>query len=334
MVHEFWNTQPQHGGDVKTLEASDQPVEVPEGFAWSTCQTHELKNLLSAHYLTDETSSMEYSKDLIEWILHGDPYWNIALRKGGKLVGFIAARPNTIRIEGQRVSAVEITFLCVSKRLRDKRLAPLLIREVTRRAVLRGIHQAVYTAEVELPSPVASTYYWHRLLNVQNLLKSGFYETDRPKSRMFEVQGTSTLRRATQDDAGQILNILNAEAHSLRLCRNIDEDYVQRLLSLPHVFVGDGKFVCLYEIGYKGSNGVTNRQGYVLHAVGGGALRDATVLAKNAGFDVLNCLDSPFNEDELREERFIRGVGALHYYLYNWKLERPLKNSELGFVLQ
>jgi glycylpeptide N-tetradecanoyltransferase len=331
MVHEFWDTQPV-GKDAVTLDV-EPSIELPEGFEWSTCQTHELRNLLSAHYLSDEVSSMDYSKDLIEWVLHADPYWNIALRKGGKLVGFIAARPSVMRVEGCRRDLVEITFLCVSKRLRDKRLAPLLIREVTRRSVCRGIHQAIYTAEHELPYPVASTYYWHRLLNVPNLIKSGFYETDRPNARMFEVRGTSALHRATEDDAQDILNILKAEEGSLRLCRSVDEDYVQRLLRLPHVFTGEGKFVCLYEVGYKQNGGSSNRQGYVLHAVGQGALQDATILAKNAGFDVLNCLDAPFTDDELREHKFLRGVGALHYYLYNWKLDRPLKNSELGFVL-
>jgi len=330
MVHEFWDTQPV-GKDAVTLDAGDAPIELPEGFEWSTCQTHELRNLLSAHYLSDEVSSMDYSKNIIEWVLHADPYWNIALRKGGKLVGFIAARPSVMRVEGCRRDVVEITFLCVSRRLRDKRLAPLLIREVTRRAVLRGIHQAIYTAEHELPHPVASTYYWHRLLNVPNLIKSGFYETDRPNARVFDVRGTSVLHRATQDDAADILNILRAEANSLRLCRDVDEDYVQHLLRLPHVFTGEGKVVCLYEVGHR-QRGVTNRQAYVLHAVGQGALQDAIILAKNAGFDVLNCLDAPFTEKELRERRFIRAEGALHYYLYNWK-SSPLKNTELGFVL-
>jgi glycylpeptide N-tetradecanoyltransferase len=332
MVHEFWDTQPM--GKEVTRDVTDTPIELPEGFEWSTCQTHELRNLLSAHYLADDESTMDYSKDLIEWVLHVDPYWSIALRKGGKLVGFIAGRPSHVRCDGERVSTIEVTFLCVSKKLRGHRLAPSLIRELDRRAGRRGVYQAIFTAVSELPCPVVSTYYWHRLLNVPNLIKSGFYQTNRPNAHMFDVHGTSMLHRATQDDAEDVLNILRAETQSLRLCRDVDEDYVQRLLRLPHVFVGEGKFVCLYEVGYKASNGVTNRQAYVFHAVGEGALRDATILAKNAGFDVLNCLDAPFTDDELRERAFIRGVGALHYYLYNWKLDHPLKNSELGFVLQ
>lgn len=51
---------------------------------------------------------------------------------------------------------VEINFLCVHKKLRSKRVAPVLIREITRRVHLKGIFQAVYTAGVVLPKPVST----------------------------------------------------------------------------------------------------------------------------------------------------------------------------------
>ncbi len=51
---------------------------------------------------------------------------------------------------------VEINFLCVHKKLRSKRVAPVLIREITRRVNMTGIFQAVYTAGVVLPKPVST----------------------------------------------------------------------------------------------------------------------------------------------------------------------------------
>ena len=51
---------------------------------------------------------------------------------------------------------VEINFLCVHKKLRSKRVAPVLIKEITRRVHQQGLFQAVYTAGVVLPKPVAS----------------------------------------------------------------------------------------------------------------------------------------------------------------------------------
>ena len=57
------------------------------------------------------------------------------------------------------VQMVEINFLCVHKKLRSKRVAPVLIREITRRVNLEGIFQAVYTAGVVLPKPVGTCRY-------------------------------------------------------------------------------------------------------------------------------------------------------------------------------
>ncbi len=92
---------------------------------------------------------------------------------------------------------VEINFLCVHKKLRLKRMAPVLIKEITRRVNLEGIFQAVYTAGVVLPGIVSKcryvyhlfsmihmyTYhfnrYWHRSLNVKKLIAVKFSHLSR-----------------------------------------------------------------------------------------------------------------------------------------------------------
>ena len=48
--------------------------------------------------------------------------------KSRKLVGFISAVPASISIYKKVVKMVEINFLCVHKKLRSKRGAPVLIR--------------------------------------------------------------------------------------------------------------------------------------------------------------------------------------------------------------
>ncbi|MBM6386408.1 MAG: hypothetical protein JSY10_20840 [Paenibacillus sp.] len=50
----------------------------------------------------------------------------------------------------------EINFLCVHKKLRSKRLAPVLIKEITRRSHVEGIFQAAYTAGVVIPKPIST----------------------------------------------------------------------------------------------------------------------------------------------------------------------------------
>lgn len=43
----------------------------------------------------------------------------------------------------KKKNLVEINFLCVHKKLRAKRLAPVLIREITRRVNITGIFQVL-----------------------------------------------------------------------------------------------------------------------------------------------------------------------------------------------
>lgn len=74
---------------------------------------------------------------------------------------------------------VEINFLCVHKKLRSKRMAPVLIREITRRVNLEGIFQATYTAGVLLPKPIAACRYWHRSLNPKKLVDIQFSQMPR-----------------------------------------------------------------------------------------------------------------------------------------------------------
>jgi glycylpeptide N-tetradecanoyltransferase len=77
----------------------------------------------------------------------------------------------------------EINFLCVNKKLRSNRLAPVLIKEITRRVNRENIWQAVYTAGVVVPTPLTKARYFHRSLNPIKLIdviilnKNLFYES-------------------------------------------------------------------------------------------------------------------------------------------------------------
>ena len=53
--------------------------------------------------------------------------------KKKKLFGMITGIPVSMVLNGQHVETAEINFLYVHKSLRAKRLAPVLIKEITRR---------------------------------------------------------------------------------------------------------------------------------------------------------------------------------------------------------
>lgn len=102
--------------------------------------------------------------------------WHVGVRasKSRKLVAAIFGVPTEARVRGQKLKVTEINFLCIHKKLRSKRLAPVLIKEITRRCYLNGIYQAIYTAGVVLPTPVSSCRYYHRPLDWLKLYEVGF----------------------------------------------------------------------------------------------------------------------------------------------------------------
>lgn len=61
-----------------------------------------------------------------------------------------------LNVPGREKRMVQVKFLCVHKKLRLKRMTPVLIRELTRRINQQGLYQAVYTTAVVLPTPLSS----------------------------------------------------------------------------------------------------------------------------------------------------------------------------------
>ena len=147
--------------DLSREEVRQEPFSLPAGFQWDTLHLDdplvlkELYVLLNENYVEDDDNMFrfDYSPEFLAWALKPPGFlkeWHCGVRvsKSNKLVGFISAVPAHIRIYEKTKQIVEINFLCVHKKLRAKRLAPVLIKEITRRVNITGIFQV--TCEVEI----------------------------------------------------------------------------------------------------------------------------------------------------------------------------------------
>lgn len=207
--HKFWKTQPvvQPGDhpslaegpihpDLPPEQVRGTPYPLPADFVWDTidmdddAQLLEVYELLTANYVEDDESTMrfKYSAEFLHWALRHPGYnktWHVGVRVAStkKLVAFIAGIPQELRVRDTARQTTEINFLCVHKKLRSKRLAPVLIKEVTRRCNLSGIFQAIYTVGSVLPTPVSCTRYYHRTLDASKLLDIGFSAVPEGMSR-------------------------------------------------------------------------------------------------------------------------------------------------------
>lgn len=197
--YKFWQTQPvprfdEQGnvteGPIKIIDSeqvSKEPDPLLGGFEWTTLdltdekELQELWDLLTNHYVEDDNAMfrLRYTQSFLHWALMSPGWkniWHVGVRatKSRKLVASICGVPAEIRVRNQMLKVAEINFLCIHKKLRSKRLAPVLIKEITRRCYLNGIYQAIYTAGVILPKPVSSCRYYHRPLDWVKLYEVGF----------------------------------------------------------------------------------------------------------------------------------------------------------------
>ena len=166
--------------------------------------------------------------------------WHIGIRAttSRKLVAFISAVPITLRVRSRDVKCAEVNFLCVHKKLRSKRLAPLLIREVTRRIHLVGIWQAIYTAGTFLPTPVSTCRYYHRSLDWGKLNDVGFsplpHGSTRPrqiaKYKLPTSTSTAGLRAMTSKDVPASLKLLKRYLDKTLMAQQFDEEEIQHWL--------------------------------------------------------------------------------------------------------
>ena len=178
LKHQFWCTQPVPSTTKEMPHAFSQtsviqtvastpirttPLDLPPDLEWSDVdvnnpsQIQEVHDLLAQHYVEDSDAwfRFDYSSDSLRWAtqLPGTyPEWTVCIRTKEKqvMVGFISAVPQLVVVHGQEIKCVVVDFLCVHKKLRSKRLAPLLISEIRRRVNCRGIFQAIYTGLYEL----------------------------------------------------------------------------------------------------------------------------------------------------------------------------------------
>lgn len=355
-------------------ELRQEPYNMPNGFEWSTVDINDEKerdevyDLLTRNYVEDDdaTFRFDYSPPFLLWALTPPGYtkdFHLGVRssKSGKLMAFITAVPATIRAYEKSISMVEINFLCVHKKLRSKRLAPVLIKEITRRVNLTGVFQAVYTAGVVLPVPVASCRYYHRSLNPKKLVDIGFSRLA-PRmtmARMIKLYklpaetSTPNLRPMTPADVPGAHALLVNYLKKFSLCVEFsEEDFAHWMLPREGVITthvacnNDGDptrvtdLVSFYHLPSTISNNPrhsTLRAAYSYYNVATSVpmydlMKDALTLAMNEDMDVFNALTLMENEDFLKELKFGIGDGELQYYLYNWACPE-MASRDVGIVL-
>ncbi|OAA62250.1 Myristoyl-CoA:protein N-myristoyltransferase [Cordyceps fumosorosea ARSEF 2679] len=386
--YKFWATQPVPRFDEnqavpdgplkiqKVEDISKEPAGLVSGFEWVTIdltsdeEIKEVYELLNGHYVEDDDSTFRfnYSPSILRWAMMApgwDKRYHVGVRasQSRKLVAFISAIPVHLRVRDQVITCSEVNFLCVHKKLRGKRLAPVLIKEVTRISNLEGVWQGLYTAGVVLPRPVSTCQYYHRPLNWQKLYEVGFSYLPHGSKPQYQVrkyavpESTSTKGWRTMR-AGDVAAVVDLQRRYAKkrydIAPELSEAEVAHWL-VPKVepsgeqvvwtYVvegADGKvtdfvsFYCVESSVIKNARHNVLRVAYLfyyatetglaepedraaLKARLNALVGDALIMAKKEKFDVFNALTLMDNALFLDQQKFARGDGQLHYYLFNYR---------------
>eukprot|EP00177_Eucheuma_denticulatum_P002531 GFKZ01004545.1.p1 GENE.GFKZ01004545.1~~GFKZ01004545.1.p1 ORF type:complete len:441 (-),score=69.02 GFKZ01004545.1:1666-2988(-) len=387
--YKFWSTQPVPQMDAeeelealgnrgepierKTLDdVPKKPYNLIDSFEWSEVdvtddsQLEETYRLLNENYVEDGEAMFrfDYSREFLRWALlppGWHPSWHIGVRvkSNKKLVAFISAVPATVCVHDDTIRMVEINFLCVHKKLRAKRLAPVLIREITRRVNLHGIVQAAYTAGALLPRPVSSSRYFHRSLNPKKLIEVGFsrLQPRMTMTRTIKLYGlkadtaTPGVREMRPEDVPAACRLLMEYLSQFEMrVQMTEEEFAHWMLPRKGVIYSyvvenpESKqitdLVSFYSlpssvIKHPVHKTLNAAYAYCTAAVKtpiAELMQDALILARRNNFDVFNALDLARNAEFFRELKFHIGDGELHYYLYNWKC-RPVARGKNSLIL-
>ncbi|KAL1892785.1 glycylpeptide N-tetradecanoyltransferase [Sporothrix stenoceras] len=286
--YKFWQTQPvpkfgeaEAGtgkkkssvaeGPIQTLTVDQVPKERPplvEGFEWDTldltedAQLQEVFDLLSGHFVEDDEAMFRfrYSKSILKWAMMSPGWkkeWHIGVRatQSRKLVAFISAIPLELRVRKNVLHSSEVNFLVVHKKLRSKRLAPILIKEITRLCNVEGVWQALYTAGVVLPKPVSTSRYYHRSLDWQKLYEVGFSPLPANSKPQFQVRKyalpertkTKGLREMVASDVDAVQDLLQRYLQRFDMAMEFTKEEVDHWL-LDKKLPGDEQVVYTYVI--------------------------------------------------------------------------------------
>ena len=259
--------------------------------------------------------------------------------KSHDLVGFIISFPVKIMVNKSLYNSVEVNFLCLEKRFRSVKLAPILISEITRLNNNLEIFNAIFTTGNIISQPFSRARYYHLPLNLEKLKRNEFLNLDFcPQLNFYKNVNqikVSHVESMSNDEIELLVKLTNSYYLS-----NFEVFPVFDVTTFSYLFANNNKFILPF-VGHDLNGELVSfisfyileskvlkyndkiKGAYIFHyfAKDSSYLLDTfnslDSLMNEIGVDVLNCLNIMNNTQLLERSGFQPGDGFLNYYLYN-----------------
>jgi len=381
--HKFWKTQPvpHLTEDINNSEAiekdksiseiKDTPYALPNGFEWSALDlnsqndTNDMIDFLNMYYVedSDNTFRLNYTPEFLIWSLtytsskNDDLIFCARVSETKKMVGLITGVIIDMCIKEKEIKMADIDYLCIHPKLRNKGMASLLIKEVTRRVNKKGYFQAIYGGTRYLPKPICTAKYYHRPIDVKKLIETGFLSLPNDGTldgalKFFSIESmrlTNGFRPLEEKDIDSAFQVLADFLTKYDCYQVFNKDTFTRIFyNNPHVtaFVieKEGEIVDFasyykqnskvlkpdkYEYISEGYLYYTTNNFTTLYSLG----KSLLLMAQMENLDVFNVIDIMDNIEMIDSLRFTHGTGILHYYLFNWKFPETTPSRLAKYIL-
>ncbi|KAM0685269.1 hypothetical protein COBT_003523 [Conglomerata obtusa] len=229
-------------------------------------------------------------------------------------------------------------------------LAPLIIKEITRIANTHGIYQAIFTGGIVLPFKLASTQYFHRILDRRELVKSGFCRSGYDETflgKKYEIHDdfNNLFRPAENNDYFEMFQLFKDESekhdlheemtfekfkYTLETRNNVIYTFVKKENNIISAF---GSFYILDNLAIEKKINLKTAYLYYYTAQNKKELIfELLKYAKKLQCSMFNVINTIEDRQILDELLFCPGDGILNYYLYNWETT-PIDKSGVYFYL-
>jgi len=138
----------------------------------------ELCSFININYIDKSGDTFVYTPDIIKYYIKNSLVISFYFKN--KIIGLIVGRKTLLNIIGKELNSVEVNFLSLIEKYRNKNITPLLISILTKEVVLNyDIGIAYYTLDCDIKCPhYNSKSFYHRFINIKNLFDCKFIKDD------------------------------------------------------------------------------------------------------------------------------------------------------------
>lgn len=390
--YSFWKNKPVAKFDSVTLESreieddlskrkvygSNEETKLPDSMKWVTINMNNsdlmesVAQFLRTYYLIDlsETFRLYYTANFIKWILGNDGMLiAIAKKDTNAICGVVGSSFKNLTVFDKVRKFANVDFLCAHPAYRHKKIAHILIDEITRRIVQNGVHQSCFTSERCIPTPTTVLRYYHRPINYIKLQKHGYSDVGGNPTKVQEKFNVEKVipngyHVMTENDINEVYQLYVSYMTRFNIYCNYTVDEMKYLLLNEHikayVIKHDDKIIDFVSYYVLPSFSVKQTEMidvaymfmYSCIEISGDDLIEnmLKILAYNS-VDVFTVIDSgrmsdflfirELNNDEdsdaemydhLYEHKFLKGSGKVHFNLVNWVCPE-IKPKQLSWIV-